>query len=444
MKLYLDPGHGGSDPGAQGNGLKEKDINLDIALKIRTILIDNYENVNVKMSRTKDTARSLNQRTSEANAWGADYFLSIHCNSFNGSAQGYEDYIHSSLSDGSTTAKHQDTMHAAIIKVNELQNRGNKKSNFHVLRESSMPALLTENGFIDNKHDAALMKKASWREKVAQGHVNGLAKAFNLSRKQSDSGSLYKVIAGSFKKKDNAKKLIANLSKKGIDSFTAPTTISGETWYRVQAGAFTKRKNAEKRLEAVKNAGFKDAYILTDEVNVNSDGGYAILGQTYLSPHHMNQYVKEINADAIELGQYYLTFGAYYGIRGDIAFAQAMHETDYFRFTGVVKPEQNNFAGIGATGPDNPGSSFDTPRDGVLAHLQHLYAYATDEPLPKEYPLIDPRFDLVDRGSAPTWVNLNGRWAVPGDNYGQSILGLYEKMIKSTIQHLEEVLEDIK
>src|SRR5699024_4740458 len=69
MKLYLDPGHGGSDPGEQGNGLKEKDINLDIALKIRTILIDNYENVNVKMSRTKDTARSLNQRTSEANAW---------------------------------------------------------------------------------------------------------------------------------------------------------------------------------------------------------------------------------------------------------------------------------------------------------------------------------------------------------------------------------------
>jgi len=444
MKLYLDPGHGGSDPGAQGNRLKEKDINLDIALKIRTILVDNYENVTVKMSRTKDTTRSLNQRTSEANAWGADYFLSIHCNSFNGSAQGYEDYIHSSLSDGSTTAKYRDTMHAAIIKVNELRNRGKKKANFHVLRESTMPALLTENGFIDSNQDAALMKKASWREKVAQGHVNGLAKAFNLTRKQSDSGSLYKVIAGSFKKKDNAKKLIATLNKKGINSFIAPATISGETWYRVQAGAFTKRKNAEKRLEAVKHAGFKDAYILTDEANVNNDGGYAILGQTYLSPHHMNQYVKEINADAIKLGQYYLTLGAYYGIRGDVAFAQAMHETDYLRFTGVVQPEQNNFAGIGATGPDNPGASFDTPRDGVLAHLQHLYAYATDEPLPKEYPLIDPRFDLVDRGSAPTWVDLNGKWAVPGDNYGQSILGLYEKMVKSTIQHLEEVLENIK
>src|SRR5699024_9640409 len=180
MKLYLDPGHGGSDPGAQGNGLKEKDINLDIALKIRTILIDNYENVNVKMSRRKATARGLNQRPGCATAWRGDYCLSIHCNSFTGSAQGYEEYIHSSLSDGSTTAKHRDTMHAAIIKVNELRNRGKKKANFHVLRESTMPALLTENGFIDNNQDASLMKKSSWRKKVAQGHVNGLAKAFNL------------------------------------------------------------------------------------------------------------------------------------------------------------------------------------------------------------------------------------------------------------------------
>ena len=153
------------------------------------------------------------------------------------------------------------------------------------------------------------------------------------------------------------------------------------------------------------------------------------MGQTLLSPEHMNLFVKNINPDAIELGIYYLTFGEYYGIRGDIAFAQAMHETDYLRFTGVVQPEQNNFCGLGTTGPDNPGASFDTPREGVLAHMQHLYAYASAKPLPDRYPLIDPRFDLVKRGSATTWVGLNGKWAVPGTHYGQSILGLYEKMI---------------
>ncbi|MCM3585751.1 N-acetylmuramoyl-L-alanine amidase [Mesobacillus maritimus] len=451
MKLYLDPGHGGSDSGAVGNGLKEKEISLDIALKIRSILTNQYENVQIKMSRTGDSGKSLGQRTNEANAWGADFFLSIHCNAFNGSARGYEDYIHTSLSNSSTTAKYQDVIHAEVIKVNQLQDRGQKKADFHVLRETAMPALLTENGFIDNAQDAALMKQSSWRQKVAQGHAIGIAKAFNLKKKQNDDqekGAVYKVIAGSFKTRENADERVSFLRSKNIDSFVVTLSISGETWYRVQAGAFSSRENAEKRLEEVKKAGVSDAYILSESTSDNSNeekpSGYSILGKTYLSPEHMNQFVKKINPDAIELGIYYLTFGEYYGIRGDVAFAQAMHETDYLRFTGVVKPEQNNFCGLGATGPDNPGASFETPRDGILAHLQHLYAYASTKPLPDGYPLLDPRFDLVTRGSATTWVGLNGKWAVPGTNYGQSILGLYERMINGAMQNLEEVINEVK
>lgn len=444
MKLYLDPGHGGSDPGARGNGINEKDINLDIALRIRNISTNDYENVDVQMSRTDDSSKSLDQRTNEANSWGADYYLSIHCNAFNGSAQGYEDYIHSSLTGSSQTAEYQDILHAEISRVNELTNRGQKKANFHVLRETSMSALLTENGFIDNAHDANLMKQSSWREKIAQGHVNGLEKAFNLQRKDNDSGTIYKVIAGSFQSRENADKRAAYLSSQGIESFVTAITVSGEQWYRVQAGAFLIRENAERRLNEVKNAGIEDAFILTENGNQKDTSAYSILGQTFLSPELMNQWVKEINADAIELGSYYLTFGNYYGIRGDIAFAQAMHETNFLRFTGIVQPEQNNFCGLGATGPDNPGASFATPREGVLAHIQHLFAYASTDSLPDEYPLVDPRFDLVTRGSGESWIALNGKWAVPGDNYGQNILKLYERMIQSAIQKLEEILQDIQ
>nr|WP_164669938.1 N-acetylmuramoyl-L-alanine amidase [Virgibacillus doumboii] len=442
MKLYLDPGHGGSDPGAQGNGLYEKDMNLDIALRIRDILT-NYKGMDVRMSRTGDTFVSLNERTNEANAWGADYFLSIHCNAFNGEAQGYEDYIHSSLSDSSRTAEIQNIMHEEITQVNRLRDRGKKKANFHVLRETVMSALLTENGFIDNDHDAALISDPSWRQSSAQGHVNGLARAFNLQQKE-EADVLYKVIAGSFQSRVNAEDRVDYLQSKGFEAFVSPTTISGERWYRVQAGAFLSRENAEQRLAAVRNAGIEDAYILTEGGGADgSTDGYAIMGKTFLSPELMNQYVKEVNADAVELGIYYLTFGEYYGIRGDIAFAQAMHETDYLRFTGVVQPEQNNYCGLGATGPDNPGASFDTPRDGVLAHLQHLFAYATTDSLPDKYPLLDPRFDLVTRGSAPTWTGLNGKWAVPGDNYGQSILDLYKRMTNSSVEQLEQMLKDI-
>lgn len=277
MKLYLDPGHGGRDPGAQGHGLNEKDVTLDIALKLRTILQNDYENVTVKMSRTSDTTKGLSSRTNEANAWGADYYLSIHINSATSSAQGYEDYIYNGLSNSSTTAKYQNIIHEEILKVNELKDRGTKKADFHVLRESNMPAILTENGFITNAHDAALMKQASWRQKVAQGHANGLAKAFHLKRKSKptpkppqpqpnnpDGGTLYKVIAGSFKSRENADEQVTLLHKKGIEAFVNTTTISGETWYRVQAGAFENRDYAEERLAELQKAGFKDSFLIAE------------------------------------------------------------------------------------------------------------------------------------------------------------------------------------
>ena len=264
MKLYLDPGHGGSDPGAQGNGLREKDLNLDIALKIRSILENNYENIDVRMSRTSDVTKSLQQRTDEANAWGADFYLSIHINSFNGSASGYEDYIYIGLSDNSATARYRDIIHTEVMKLNQFGDRGKKKADFHVLRESTMDAMLSENGFIDNEQDAALIKQESWRRNVAQGHANGIAKAFNLTPTQKDDReTLYKVIAGSFKSRENAAERESFLQSNGIESFVVKSTISGETWFRVQAGAFSSRDNAESRVREIESKGI-DAFITTD------------------------------------------------------------------------------------------------------------------------------------------------------------------------------------
>ncbi|RLL42728.1 N-acetylmuramoyl-L-alanine amidase [Oceanobacillus piezotolerans] len=265
MKLYLDPGHGGTDPGALGNGLREKDVNLDIALRIRSLLVTNYENVSVMMSRTTDSTKDLQQRTNEANNWGADYYVSIHCNAFNGTARGYEDFIHDALSDATQTARYRDILHEEIAKVNQLTNRGKKKANLHVLRETTMPAVLTENGFIDNSQDAALMKLSTWRQNVAQGHVNGISRAFNLQPKQTSNppGTLYKVIAGSFTDKTNADERAVFLQSRGIDAFVITTTISGRIWYRVQAGAFNTRENAEQRLQEVLNTGV-DAFIIVE------------------------------------------------------------------------------------------------------------------------------------------------------------------------------------
>ncbi|WP_282142478.1 N-acetylmuramoyl-L-alanine amidase [Cytobacillus oceanisediminis] len=455
MKLYLDPGHGGTDPGAQGNGIREKDIALDIAKNIKNILLAGYQNIEVRMSRENDTTKSLSQRTSEANSWGADFYLSIHCNAANGAARGYEDFIHNSLGSTSQTASYQNIIHAEVTKLNKLIDRGKKKADFHVLRESAMPALLTENGFIDNAVDAALMKDPLWRQRVAQGHVNGIAKAFSLKAKPAvppqlpkpvDPSNLYRVIAGSFTNRKNAEERSAALKNKSIESAIATAEISGTVWYRVQAGAFSTKENAEKQLETVKKAGITDAYILSDAPPAvpSEPKGYSILGVTHLSPEHMNQYAKQVNPNAANLASFYSAIGEYYGIRGDIAFAQAMHETNFLRFTGDVKPGQNNFAGIGATGNGAAGASFSTQEEGVLAHIQHLYAYASTQPLPPKYPLADPRFSLVKRGSAKLWKELNGNWAVPGTNYAESIMNIYKNMVRFSDQKLEAVLKDVE
>ncbi len=181
VKIFIDPGHGGSDSGGVGNGLQEKNITLRISLRIRDILSAEYNDVSIKMSRTGDTFPSLNDRTNLANSWGADFFLSVHINS--GRGTGYEDYIYTST--GQTAKTYQDHIHAEILKLVDFRDRGQKTGNLHVLRESNMPALLTENGFIDTAADAAKLKTAVFIEAIARGHVNGIVKCFNLKKKST-------------------------------------------------------------------------------------------------------------------------------------------------------------------------------------------------------------------------------------------------------------------
>ena len=181
VKIYIDPGHGGTDSGALGNGLQEKNLTLQIATRIRDILVAEYENVSIRMSRTGDVTRSLSQRTNDANAWGANFFLSVHINS--GGGTGYEDYIYPGLSSPTTT--YQNNIHEEIMKLVDFRDRGKKTANFHVLRETRMPALLTENGFIDTVADANKLNSASFIEALARGHVNGIAKSFNLPKKNT-------------------------------------------------------------------------------------------------------------------------------------------------------------------------------------------------------------------------------------------------------------------
>lgn len=181
VKIYIDPGHGGTDPGAVAYGLKEKNLTLTIAKYIRDYL-KGY-NCSVKMSRTGDKTLSLSQRTNDANKWGADFFLSVHINASRGT--GYEDYIYIKLSNQSKAGQIRAIIHNEVVKVlsrYKLVNRGKKKANFHVLRETKMPAVLTENLFIDRWEDAALLKNTEFLQEIAEAQARGIVKAFGLRK----------------------------------------------------------------------------------------------------------------------------------------------------------------------------------------------------------------------------------------------------------------------
>lgn len=187
-----------------------------------------------------------------------------------------------------------------------------------------------------------------------------------------------------------------------------------------------------------------EAEILAEHFGVSAgpttptDGKTAIMGNAAATAAQMALYCRSKNAApqitscALEqLAELFLEEGRVEGVRGDVAFAQSLKETGFFRYGGIVLPAQNNFAGIGALNGNAAGNaaSFPTPRDGIRAQVQHLKAYASTAPLVNAQ--IDPRFALVARGCAPyvEWLgagdNPQGKgWAVPGNGYGADILSL--------------------
>ncbi|PTM58459.1 N-acetylmuramoyl-L-alanine amidase [Desmospora activa] len=258
-KVVIDPGHGGSDPGATNGGYREKDFNLDIALKVRDALTSQYV-VDVLMTRTTDRTVSLAERTNFANNNRADYFCSIHINA--GGGTGWESYIYNG-SVSNFTIQAQNTIHAKVIQGigsrYSVRDRGKKRANFHVLRETQMPAILLENLFIDTTADLNLLRNANFIRDLSQATADGIAQALSLPRRTT---TMYRVIAGSFQNRTNAEERKQFLERNGIASMILTVTIDGRTWYRVQAGAFSQRSNAEARLAELRALGIEDAYIL--------------------------------------------------------------------------------------------------------------------------------------------------------------------------------------
>ncbi len=239
-KVYIDPGHGGTDPGAVGNGLQEKALTLDISLQLRSILLAGWA-VDVRMSRTTDITRSLAYRTDDANAWGADLFVSVHINS--GGGTGFESYRYPTASAGSVNL--HNALHPRVLagmrSIGSVTDRGLKTANFHVLRETNMPAVLTENLFIDTLADANLLKRADFITATARGHAQGIASYLGLGSTNPPptfSAIVDNATAGRFTASTNWGTSTYSSQRYGADyRFASPTPASDAAWFKVDIPA---------------------------------------------------------------------------------------------------------------------------------------------------------------------------------------------------------------
>lgn len=170
-KVYIGVGHGGSDPGAVANGLKEKDLNLSIAKACQSYLSKN--GIETKISRTKDVDSGINSKVKEANNWKADLVVEIHINA--GGGDGAE--VYHSISGGTSKTLAKNILNE-IVKIGQ-QSRGLKtkvgssgKDYFGIIRDTNAPAVLVECAFIDSKDVNIIntkLKQATMGEAIAKG-----------------------------------------------------------------------------------------------------------------------------------------------------------------------------------------------------------------------------------------------------------------------------------
>lgn len=211
MKIVIDIGHGGKDSGATYEGIKEKDVVLEVGKEIKKLL-SSY-NCDVILTRENDSYITLNDRVILSNNYKSDVFVSLHCNSFiEASACGVETYCYNIKTNNNLA----NTIHQSILKNKNLyqKNRGVKENSFYVLKNTNCKACLVEMGFLSNAKDRE--KLLNYKKEFAEAITEGIVNYLSLNKKQN---KLYRVCVGSFSIKENAEKLKNELQEKGYTPF---------------------------------------------------------------------------------------------------------------------------------------------------------------------------------------------------------------------------------
>ncbi|RSK28640.1 cell wall hydrolase [Bacillus sp. HMF5848] len=173
--IVLDAGHGGKDPGAVYFGIREKDVNLSVALKVRDLLED--AGAKVVMTRDSDVFLSLGERVEKTfNEYG-ELFVSIHANALPSkpSIDGSETYYDTTENDNAAESKAlADTIQTQLVKQASMADRGIKDERFYVIRNNDVPSVLVELGFLTSDDDAQKLKSATYHDLYANAIYQGI------------------------------------------------------------------------------------------------------------------------------------------------------------------------------------------------------------------------------------------------------------------------------
>lgn len=212
-KVFIGVGHGGADSGAVANGLKEKELNLTIALACRDELL--RHGVTVGMSRTKDEADPLSDEIKECNAFAPDYAVEIHNNA--GGGDGVEIYHHYGGGKGKTLA--QNVLNEIIAIGQNSRGLKTKKNDqgkdfYGWIRQTTAPACLVECAFLDNKKDIAIIDTAAEQKKFGIAIAKGILKTLGVKWVAEKTYTITATAANLTKAKADA--LAKELKNKGF------------------------------------------------------------------------------------------------------------------------------------------------------------------------------------------------------------------------------------
>ena len=207
MKIYINPGHSDTDPGAVGYETERK-LNVAVSEYQRDYLLENYD---CEIRMNPGTMGNLAAISEDANSWGADLFVSNHFNA--GGGDGWEGLVYneSRVPLGKIFEKY-------VLQTGQNSRGVKLRPDLAVLRQTKMPAILNEGAFVDNQRDIADWNDPAELKVLGIAYGKAVAEALVLQRKQSAAGVLYRVQTGAFRDKENAVQMQEKLKAAGFDT----------------------------------------------------------------------------------------------------------------------------------------------------------------------------------------------------------------------------------